>query len=71
MVDVVVRPVRSGDAGDLARGWIDGARYYAELDPGRFQVPSDEGLVEWMTAAIRRPTPRGRCCAISTSPACS
>jgi GNAT superfamily N-acetyltransferase len=55
MLDIVVRPVRLGDAADLASGWVDGARYYAALDPGRFQVPDQDGLVEWMMEEIRRP----------------
>jgi GNAT superfamily N-acetyltransferase len=55
MGDVLVRAVRPGDAADLARGWVEGARYYAEFDPDRFQVPSGEGLVEWIAEAIGRP----------------
>jgi GNAT superfamily N-acetyltransferase len=54
-VDVLVRPARLGDAADLARGWVDGCRYYAALDPDRFQVPQDDGLVEWMMELLRRP----------------
>jgi GNAT superfamily N-acetyltransferase len=30
----------------MARIWIEAGRYYTELDPGLFQVPSDDGLAE-------------------------
>jgi hypothetical protein len=39
-MEVVVRPARAGDGADLARGWTDAGRYYAELDPGAFRVPA-------------------------------
>src|SRR5262245_13534238 len=42
-MDVTLRPARPGDGADLARGWLDGCRYYAALDPERFQVPDDDG----------------------------
>jgi aminoglycoside 2'-N-acetyltransferase I len=55
MIDVVVRAARPGDGADLARGWLDGCRYYAALDPERFQVPDDDGLAEWVEELLRRP----------------
>ena len=45
----VIRPARPGDAGDLARNWIDTARHYAELDSDVFQVPAD------VSARLERP----------------
>jgi hypothetical protein len=49
-MEVTVRPA-PGDGADLARGWLDGCHYYAAQDPQRFQVPDDEGLVEWVEEA--------------------
>jgi GNAT superfamily N-acetyltransferase len=54
-MDVIVRSARPGDGADLARGWLDGCRYYAALDPGRFQVPEDAGLAEWFEELLARP----------------
>jgi hypothetical protein len=47
MESLVVRPAQADDAADLARNWLDAARHYAELDADAFQVPPDDGLVEW------------------------
>jgi GNAT superfamily N-acetyltransferase len=54
-MDVIIRPARPGDGIDLARGWLDGCRHYAALDPERFQVPSDGGLAEWFEELLARP----------------
>jgi ribosomal protein S18 acetylase RimI-like enzyme len=54
-MDVTVRSARPGDGSDLARGWLDGCRYYAALDPERFQVPDDDGLAEWFEELLARP----------------
>jgi GNAT superfamily N-acetyltransferase len=54
-MEVVVRPARAGDGADLARGWTDAGRYYAELDPDAFQVPAADGLSGWLEELLRRP----------------
>jgi ribosomal protein S18 acetylase RimI-like enzyme len=53
-MEVTIRPARPGDGVDLARGWLDGCRYYAALDPERFQIPDDDGLVEWFEELLAR-----------------
>ena len=55
MESLVVRPARPGDAADLARNWIDGARHYAGLDADAFQVPGADGLVVWFEELLQRP----------------
>lgn len=55
MESLVVRPARPGDAADLARNWIDGARHYAGLDADAFQVPGTDGLVVWFEELLQRP----------------
>jgi len=54
-VTPTVRDARPSDARDLARAWIDAGRYYAALDPRRFQVPYETGLVDWLARALARP----------------
>jgi ribosomal protein S18 acetylase RimI-like enzyme len=54
-MDVIVRSARPGDGADLARGWLDGCRYYAALDPERFQIPEADGLAEWFEELLARP----------------
>jgi GNAT superfamily N-acetyltransferase len=46
-MEAIVRPARPGDGADLARGWLEGSRYYTALDPERFQMPDGDGLAEW------------------------
>lgn len=50
-----MRPARPGDGADLARGWLDGSRYYTALDPERFQEPEGDGLAEWFEELLTRP----------------
>jgi GNAT superfamily N-acetyltransferase len=52
-----VRPPRAGDGTGYARAWIDAGRYYAELAPDRFQVPSAEGLANSFEWDIVHPDP--------------
>jgi GNAT superfamily N-acetyltransferase len=59
-MDVTIRPARPGDGADLARGWLEGCRWYAAQDPERFQVPDDEGLVEWLEELLARPASEDR-----------
>jgi hypothetical protein len=54
-MEATTRPARLGDGADLARGCLDGCRYYAALDPERFQVPDDDGLVAWFEELLARP----------------
>jgi GNAT superfamily N-acetyltransferase len=54
-MDVIVRPARPGDGADLARGWLEGSRYYTALDSERFQVPESDGLAEWFEELLARP----------------
>jgi GNAT superfamily N-acetyltransferase len=54
-MEVTVRAARPGDGPDLARGWLDGSRYYTALDPERFQVPESDGLAEWFEELLARP----------------
>ena len=43
----LIRPRQPGDGQGLAQVWLDSARYYANLDPERFQVPDAQGLENW------------------------
>lgn len=51
---VMVRAARPGDGAGVSRAWLSAAAYYADLDPGHFQVPSAEGLAESWDDALRR-----------------
>ena len=55
MDHIVIRPAQPGDGTDLARGYLQSCRYYAQLDPEAFQVPATDGLTEWMEASLQRP----------------
>src|SRR3712207_3822181 len=48
----MVREARREDAPAMARAWIDAGRLYADLSPDDFQVPDEEGLVEWLEEGI-------------------
>jgi GNAT superfamily N-acetyltransferase len=48
----MVREARPEDAPAMARAWRDAGRFYAELSPDDFQVPDEEGLVEWLEEGI-------------------
>lgn len=41
---VIVRAARAGDGASISRAWLSAAAYYADLDPGHFQLPAAEGL---------------------------
>ena len=47
MSDVQVRPVRPGDGPGCARAWVDAGRHYAAIDAEQFQLPTEDGLVDW------------------------
>jgi GNAT superfamily N-acetyltransferase len=49
---VTVRVPRPGDGAGMARVWLSAATYYADLEPGYFQVPPGEGLTESFEAAL-------------------
>jgi GNAT superfamily N-acetyltransferase len=55
MDHIVVRPAEAGDEEDLARSYLQSCRYYARLDPEAFQVPTTEGLTQWIEASLQRP----------------
>jgi GNAT superfamily N-acetyltransferase len=54
MDHIVVRPAQPGDGRDLAHGYLQSCRYYAQLDPEAFQIPTTDGLTEWMEASLQR-----------------
>jgi GNAT superfamily N-acetyltransferase len=47
MGDVQVRPVRPGDGPGCAGAWVDAGRHYAAIDAVQFQIPTEDGLVDW------------------------
>jgi len=46
-----------GDGQALARAWRDIGRYYADLDPERFNVPDEDSLAESFEQRRTRPPP--------------
>ncbi|WP_436535945.1 GNAT family N-acetyltransferase [Actinoplanes sp. HUAS TT8] len=46
MAELRIRPSRPGDGEGCAAVWIDIGRYYHQLDPATFQVPSPTGLAD-------------------------
>jgi GNAT superfamily N-acetyltransferase len=51
-MSIAVRAPQPGDGGGMARVWLSAAAYYADLEPGYFQVPAGEGLAESFEAAF-------------------
>src|SRR5437763_2096289 len=51
--DLVIRAASPDDAGALAEAWVEFGRYYENLNPVRFRVPKEEGLVEWEEKKLR------------------
>jgi GNAT superfamily N-acetyltransferase len=49
---VEVRAAVAADVPELARLWREFGSYYAELDPERFKVPGEDGLEDWIEAAM-------------------
>lgn len=49
-----LRRVRSDDAPDLARAWMDQAALYAALDATLFDIPDADGLGGWLVEQLRR-----------------
>jgi GNAT superfamily N-acetyltransferase len=47
MDGISLRSPGKADALSLARIWVENCRYYAEMDPDSFQVPNEDGLIEW------------------------
>jgi GNAT superfamily N-acetyltransferase len=52
MSTISIRTARKSDAASLARIWVENCRYYAEMDPESFQVPNEDGLVEWFESFL-------------------
>ena len=36
----------------MARAWCDAGRFYVDVSPADFQVPDEEGLVDWLECGI-------------------
>ena len=36
----------------MARAWCDAGRFYVDIDAEDFQVPAEDGLVEWLESGI-------------------
>jgi hypothetical protein len=53
----LLRAPRAGDGSRLARIWLDGAAYFAVIDPTLFQIPATEGLAEWLEHLALHITP--------------
>jgi GNAT superfamily N-acetyltransferase len=51
-MSIAVRAPQPGDGSGMARVWLNAAAYYADLEPGYFQVPAGEGLAESFEAAF-------------------
>ena len=49
---MTVRPARPGDGVGITRAWLSAAAYYADLDPGYFQVPDVEGLADGLDSQL-------------------
>ena len=49
-----VREALPTDAGAVSAAWLDAARYYEALDSRRFRVPSDAGIVDWLSGLLER-----------------
>jgi hypothetical protein len=47
MDHIVVRPAQPGDGRDLARGYLQSCRYYAQLDPEALQIPTEAEEIRW------------------------
>jgi hypothetical protein len=43
-----------GDGADLAQAWLEGGRYYADLNPRRFRVPDEIGLADWIESSLAK-----------------
>ena len=44
----MVREARREDAPAMARAWCDAGRMYVAISPQDFQVPDEDGLVDWL-----------------------
>ena len=36
----------------MARAWCDAGRFYVEVSPQDFQIPDEDGLIEWLESGI-------------------
>jgi GNAT superfamily N-acetyltransferase len=36
----------------MARAWCDAGRFYVDVNPGDFQVPDEDGLVDWLECGV-------------------
>jgi GNAT superfamily N-acetyltransferase len=51
--DIRIRRAELGDAPALSDAWLEFGRYYATLEPDRFQEPARHGLTQWVQEQIR------------------
>lgn len=58
MIEPRIRTARPGDGAGCAKVWIDIGRYYHELDPHTFQIPSPYGLADSFEQDIADADPR-------------
>src|SRR5687768_589006 len=49
---LALRPARAGDGADVAQAWLEGGRYYADLNPRRFRAPEEAGLADWIESSL-------------------
>ncbi|HEX2087615.1 MAG TPA: GNAT family N-acetyltransferase [Solirubrobacteraceae bacterium] len=47
-----VRGARLEDAAAMARAWRDAGRFYVRVDERDFQVPDEDGLVDWLECGV-------------------
>ncbi|MDQ5807533.1 MAG: GNAT family N-acetyltransferase [Actinomycetota bacterium] len=48
----MVRDARLEDAPAMARAWCDAGRFYVEVSEQDFQVPDEDGLVDWLECGV-------------------
>ncbi len=56
MGHILIRAPRPSDAAVMARIWTGTCAYYAEMDAAVYQVPGQEGLVEWFERLLSAPS---------------
>src|SRR5918997_3603522 len=48
----MVRAARREDAPFMARAWQDAGRFYVDVSAQDFQVPDEDGLVDWLECGV-------------------
>jgi GNAT superfamily N-acetyltransferase len=57
MDHLTIREAQTADAPEMARAWLDGGRYYTNLQPEIFQVPEAESTFASFNELIHEPGP--------------